>query len=90
MVIMARRKGSEWYVALLNCRSEARTLDLDLSSISLDGKEMTFYRDGPESAACQIEANVKLPTNGKLSLNLRPGGGFIAHVSAPKRFTGWK
>ena len=34
-VIMARRKGAEWYVAVLNCRSEARTLELDLSGLDL-------------------------------------------------------
>jgi len=89
-VIMARRKGSEWYVAVLNCRSEGRTLELDLSSLGLDGKEMALYRDGSEGAACEIETNVKPPANGRLSLNLRPGGGFIAFISAPKTFTGWK
>jgi alpha-glucosidase len=89
-VIMARRKGSEWYVAVLNCRAEARTLELDLSPLSLDGKEMTLYRDGSESAACQIEGNVKPPANGRLPISLRAGGGFIAHLGAPKTFTGWK
>jgi alpha-glucosidase len=89
-VIMARRKGGEWYVAVLNCRSEARALELDLSFLNLDGQELTLYRDGPESAACQIEGSVKPPANGRLSLNLRAGGGFIAHLGAPKTFTGWK
>jgi hypothetical protein len=77
-------------VAVLNCKSEARTLELDLSFLSLEGQEMTLYRDGPQNAACEIEANVKPPVNGRLSLNLRPGGGFIIHLSAPKTFTGWK
>lgn len=89
-VIMARRKGSEWYVAALNCRSEARALDLDLSFLNVEGQEMTLYRDGQEVAACEIEANVKPPQNGRVSLILRPGGGFIARLSAPKTFTGWK
>ncbi len=89
-VMMARRKGEEWYVAVLNCRSEARTLELDLSFAGLMGKELTLYRDGMADAACQIEAGVQPPAAGKLALNLRPGGGFIVHISAPKTFTGWK
>jgi alpha-glucosidase len=89
-VIMARRKGGEWYVAVLNCRAEARALELDLSLLSLEGKEMTLYRDGSEGAACQIEGNVKPPAHGRLPISLRAGGGFIAHLGAPKTFTGWK
>jgi len=89
-VIMARRKGGDWYVAALNCRSEARTLELDLSPLGLDGKKMTLYRDGSDGAAYQIEANLKPPTNGILALNLRPGGGVMVQLSAPKSFAGWK
>ena len=89
-VIMARRKGAEWYVAVLNCRSEARTLELDLSGLDLAGKELTLYRDGPTSPGCQIESGVKPPADGRFSIALRPGSGFIAHVRSPKTFPGWK
>lgn len=89
-VIMARRKGAAWYVAVLNCRSEPRTLELDLSALGLAGKEMTLYRDGPEGPACQIETSLKPPADGKCSVLLRPGGGFMAHLSPPKEFSGWK
>jgi alpha-glucosidase len=37
-VIMARRKGDEWYVAALNCRQEPRTLELDLRAPEAAGK----------------------------------------------------
>ena len=89
-VMMARRKGEEWYVAVLNCRSEARRLELDLSFAGLMGKELTLYRDGSSAAACQVEAAVQPPAAGKLALSLRPGGGFIVHISAPHTFSGWK
>jgi alpha-glucosidase len=88
-VIMARRKGAEWYVAVLNCRAELRNLVLDLSFAELAGKELTLYRDGATPAACQIENKLAPPADGKLSLSLRPGGGFIAHFSAPKKLAGW-
>jgi alpha-glucosidase len=89
-VIMARRKGVEWYVAVLNCRSEAQILELDLGSLSLAGKEMTLYRDGQNKPAFQIESGIKPPGNGKISASLPPGGGFMAHLYPPKGFGGWK
>lgn len=89
-VIIARRKGAEWYVAALNCRSESRNLDLDLSSLGLAGKELTLYRDGPINPACQIETGLEPPGDGKLSVSLRPGGGFMVHLYPPKQYSGWK
>lgn len=89
-VIMARRKGDDWYVGVLNCRAEPQTLELDLSSLGLQGREMTLYRDGAEGAACRIESNLKPPSNRRLTLDLRSGGGFIAHLGTPRTFPGWK
>lgn len=89
-VIMARRKGAEWHVAVLNCRPEARVMELDLSSLGLADKELTLYRDGPDNPACQIETGVKPPASGRLSVTMRPGGGFMAHLYPPKAFSGWK
>jgi len=92
-VIMARRKEAAWYVAALNCRSEPRTLDVDLSSLDLAGKEWTVYRDGPSDTACHIEAGVKPPSGGQpstLSTALRPGGGVVVVIAPPKQHSGWK
>jgi len=87
-VIMARRKGAEWYVAVLNCRPEPRRIDVDLSSFDLAGKELRLYRDGPDKAGCQIETGVKPPADGRLSVSLTAGGGFMAHLYAPKEYNG--
>ena len=89
-VIMARRNGTEWYVAALNCRQERQTLDLDLSTLPPMGKEWTLYRDALSSSAIQIDAGVTPPEGGKLSVQLPPGGGFIAHLGDPKSYAGWK
>jgi len=89
-VVMARRKGDDWYIGVLNCRAEARTLELDLSSLGLEGKELTLYRDGAEGAACLIESDENPPPNGRLILTLRSGGGFIACLGKPRTFIGWK
>jgi alpha-glucosidase len=89
-VIMARRKGVEWFVAVLNCRPEPRDLDLDLSSLGLAAKECTLYRDGADKPAFSIEAGVKPPGDGKFTVSLRPGGGFMAHLYPPKESDGGK
>jgi hypothetical protein len=89
-VIMARRKGAAWYVAVLNCRSDARTLSVDLSGLATEGKELTIYRDAPEGTGCQVETGLQVPADRKLSVALRPGGGFMALLQAPQTFTGWK
>jgi alpha-glucosidase len=89
-VIMARRKGADWYVAALNCRPEERTLEVDLSSLDLRGKELTEYRDGSTKGACQISNRLAPPETGKLAVALRPGGGWLGHFSPPKEFAGWR
>jgi alpha-glucosidase len=89
-VIMARRKATEWYVAALNCRAEQQALELDLSTLHSLGKEWTLYRDGPSGSAIQIDSGLIPPENGKVSVRLEPGGGFIAHLGVPKAYDGWK
>jgi hypothetical protein len=75
---------------VLNCRTESRALDLDLSALGLADKELTTYRDRAEGTGCQIETGVKLPKDGKLQVSLRPGGGFLGILQSPQQFTGWK
>jgi alpha-glucosidase len=90
LVIMARRKGDEWYVAVLNCRPESTDVLLDMNSLNPSGRQATFYRDGPTRANCQIESGATLAENGKLPISLWPGGGFAAHLGPPKDYPGWK
>jgi alpha-glucosidase len=89
-VIMARRRGIEWYISALNCTAEARKLTIELSFANPSGNELTIYRDGPEKTACVIENGLKAAPDGKVVAELLPGGGFIAHLSPPKKFAGWK
>jgi alpha-glucosidase len=89
-VIMARRKDADWYLAVLNCRPEQQTLNLDLSSLGLAGQEMTVYREGDNPQSCQIETGLKPPPDGLLTMSLRSGGGFVARFSPPKKYPGWR
>ena len=88
-VILARRKGDEWYVAALNCRMEPRRLDLDLATLGVNDQRMTTYCDNAEGNGCQIESGLKLPQDGKLSVTLRAGGGVLARIAPPREYPGW-
>ena len=90
LVIMARRKGSEWYVAVLNCRTEARDMDLDLSPLGLADQTLTLYRDGAKGASIQIETEVQVPPSRKVPVSLRSGGGFLAHAHSVTEYPGWR
>ena len=88
-VVMARRKGAEWYVAVLNCRPETRRLDIDLASLNVAGLRMTVYRDAPTGTAVQIESDLEA-SSGVVSAELRGGGGGLLHFAPPKEYPGWK
>ena len=87
---MARRKGAEWYVAVLDCRAEERTLELDLSGLNLSGQELTLYRDGPASPGCQYPPNRRKAAADRQATVACAGGGFIIHARPPRTFAGWK
>jgi alpha-glucosidase len=91
-VIMARRKGVEWYVALLNCRTDAHSMDLDLAALALAPAShvMTVYRDAEAGTGVRLEHNLAQPGAGTLSLPLRRGGGAILHLHPARAFPGWK
>ncbi|HEY0947225.1 MAG TPA: glycoside hydrolase family 97 catalytic domain-containing protein [Opitutaceae bacterium] len=90
-VIMARRKGSAWYLAVLNCRPEPRTIEIDLSALQLASDEMTVYRDGERATEARIESGLKLPAGGRLAVTLLSGGGFLAQFQHPPADYGtWK
>lgn len=88
-VQLARRKGEDWYFAVLNCAGEVRSAEIDLSSINASAKELILYRDGASNELCEI-ITTPVPDSRKIKADIRPGGGLIAHVRPQKKFTGWK
>ena len=89
-VILARRHGEEWYVAALNCRDQERTLELDLSGLRPDGRELTVYRDGDGKLGVEIAVAAALPASGRLAVKCAAGGGAVVHLAPRREFPGWK
>jgi alpha-glucosidase len=75
VLVLARRKGSQWYLAGMT--RAARTVTLDLSF--LQGEAFTLLRDGPNAHRFAEDyvledRSLESPT---LEITLAPGGGFV-------------
>lgn len=82
-VIIARKKGNDWYIGGINNWDE-REVELDLSSILDSDYKAEIFQDG-------INANRKagdyqffeqhVSKNGKLKINMKQGGGFAIKLT---------
>ena len=71
-IVLARRHGTQWYVAAMNAEPQAKQLTLDLSV--LDGfaiESATLLTDGPDGQTPQ-QLPLVLDKKGRLSLTLQP------------------
>jgi alpha-glucosidase len=75
----ARRKGDQWFVAVLN-GLEARTLRVELKFLGPRSYNSTLVRDDPDNAAAERIERAMLTRQGSLEISLRAGGGFIARL----------
>ncbi|MBP3774236.1 MAG: glycoside hydrolase family 97 catalytic domain-containing protein [Bacteroidaceae bacterium] len=77
-IIVARRKGTVWYVGGITDWDE-REIDLDVSFMK--GREVKVYRDGVNADKNAEDFRVEnIPFSGKLQVHLASGGGFAAVV----------
>ena len=83
-VVVARRKGSDWYVGAMTDWT-ARELEIDLSFLPAGRFEIESYEDGPNanrfgSDYRRTEAQIDRST--KLKIKLAPGGGWVGRIHA--------
>lgn len=71
--VIARRNGTQWYVAGVNATKEVLKLKLNLSIIS--GKKVTLYNDDASKVAYTKE--VAIGKNGEFEVEIQPSGGFV-------------
>ena len=75
-VVMARRSGKTWYVAVLNGTKQAKEIQVNLDF--LKGKyHMTQFADGAEQAQMNISTQVVNAKGTKLTAKCRPQGGAL-------------
>lgn len=81
-IMMAKRKGAEWYVGGMTDWSE-RTVSVDLSFLPEGDYVIELYRDGinADRAARDYKKEiVDLPADRRFEVKMMPGGGFAARV----------
>ena len=76
-VISAKRKGDTWYIGAITDWN-ARTIEIDLKALGITSGTVTMFIDGPNAHRKGIDYQKKtmaVPANGKLKVELAPGGG---------------
>jgi len=77
-VVLARRHGSQWYVAGLNATKEPLKLTLTLPM--LKDTKLTMYNDKPAKKGQMPETQMtltKTDKNGNIKITIQPNGGLI-------------
>mgnify|MGYP002565667484 FL=1 len=75
-VVMARRKGSTWYVAGINGKDESQKLSLDLSSLTKKNSQVVLFEDSG-SAKNPWKISYRKVRGMKGYINAQPRGGFV-------------
>ncbi|GAB4517684.1 MAG: glycoside hydrolase family 97 protein [Amphiplicatus sp.] len=77
-VVLARRRGDVWYVAGVNGKKEPRSVELDLSGLEGLAGTGVLLSDADDDGF----GSEDIPLGGKLSLTMRPLGGFVVVAGA--------
>jgi hypothetical protein len=77
--VVARRKGSEWWIGTISGEEQARQLDLDLSFLPAGRWELTLVGDGSGPRELRPETRSVRSTD-RLTERLLPRGGFLARL----------
>ncbi len=72
-VVLARRHGSEWYIAGLNAHAEPLKLTIQLPMFA--GQKVNYYTDNKEGYAELL--HLKVDKRGQAKVVMQPNGGFI-------------
>jgi hypothetical protein len=77
-VIMARRKGENWYISGINGENQVRNVSLPLSFIATGDYTKQLLSDGATPREILTsEANYQVQASNTISLNMQPYGGFV-------------
>ena len=81
-IVTAKRKGNTWYIGAITDWN-ARTISIDLKALGITTGSVIMFVDGPNAHRKGIDYQKKtmaVPADGKLSLELAPGGGAVIVV----------
>ena len=76
-IVSAKRKGDTWYIGAITDWN-ARTVEIDLKALGITSGTLTMFVDGPNAHRKGVDyqkKTVTVPADGKLKVELAPGGG---------------
>jgi hypothetical protein len=79
LVVVARRRGAEWYLAGISGTTTPQTLTVDLSGLGPGAHTLAIVTDGSGPRALTATSRT-LAAGEALTLDLLPRGGFVARV----------
>jgi hypothetical protein len=79
LVVVARRKGADWYVAGISGTETPQIVTVDLSVLGPGAHTLAIIADGSGPRAL-TDATKTVAAGAKLTLDLLPRGGFVARV----------
>ncbi|MCQ2213062.1 MAG: glycoside hydrolase family 97 protein [Bacteroidaceae bacterium] len=77
-VIMARRKGSAWYISGINGTDEVKNVALDVKPLKRLGSRITMFLDSGDAAH---PWNIKQPKSVPTQIGMLPRGGFLIVIN---------
>jgi alpha-glucosidase len=80
LVILARRRGDTWFLAIMNGPS-ARTVRIPLSFLGTERCRVLLVRDQIDNPAAVKVEQASVNRGDSLTIELRAGGGFIARFA---------
>lgn len=81
-VVSAKRKGDTWYIGAIT-DWERRTFEIDIKALGITSGTVTMFIDGPNAHKKGIDyqkKTVAVPADGKLKVELAPGGGAALEI----------
>ena len=79
LVVVARRKGQDWYIAGISGTDTPQTLTVSLAPLGASAHSLAMIVDGSGPRAL-TSATKTVAAGGTLTLDLQPRGGFVATV----------
>jgi alpha-glucosidase len=73
-LVIARRAGTRWYIAGINCENRAKKIPLDLAFIKISAKALVLH-DGADRYGFYARSSV--PVSALRKMELAPFGGFV-------------
>jgi alpha-glucosidase len=84
-IVVARRRGKDWYVGGMTGNSTARELEIPLHFLVAQPHSAELFVDDPSSGPTAIKTQKDLLTNeGTLRVSIPPSGGFAGRISPGK------